>query len=93
MVSYEYKCEVWAKLEFLDEVDPKQFKKDVANGMPTDELIEKYGEFDFSYDPNSERMLTPKEDSDEATIQVWEDDKKLLWDNSPDVKWSDTLKK
>ncbi len=92
MVSYEYKCEIWVTIDFLNEdIDPEQFKKDVASGMTTGDLIEKYGDVEFSYDPNSERMLTPKEDSDEATEQVWKDDKELLWDNAPNVKWSDNI--
>lgn len=86
MFKIERKVKVWTTMEFLNEnIDPEQFKKDVVNGMSENDLIEKYGDVNFSYDPNTERALSPKENGDEPTTQIFIDNN-LIWDNDPDLQ-------
>lgn len=85
----DYLCKVWGRLHFSEDTDMNKVIEKLEQGYLPSELCDDselgFQEFEFLVD--SEEYLSPSENQDCHTIEVWEDidDREtytnLVWDN------------
>lgn len=83
MAKLDYKASGWASITFKDELIPQVVEK-LQEGYQVAELYDVFGD-DLLYhpiDPDTESMMTPIENNENPTIQIFDNEGVINYDNS-----------
>lgn len=80
----DYKATIWGRLYFEEDTDMQKIIKKLEEGFLPSELCDdeslKFSHFEHLFD--TEEYITPKENNDEPTIEVYENsNNERIWNN------------
>jgi hypothetical protein len=83
MKYVDYKATIWGRMTFSDDADMNKVIEKLNSGHLPAELSDdaelKFETFHFLDD--TEEYITPEENNGCHTIEVYDDDYKMIWDN------------
>ena len=84
----DVKVTLWKRVELPDDMPVEEAVaiiegNDPINSFFEPELQEKYSDFSFHYDEieNTEEDMTIEENNNQSTLQLLDDDDKIIWQN------------
>ena len=80
----DYKATIWGRLYFEEDTDMQKIIKKLEEGFLPSELCDdeslKFSHFEYLFD--TEEYITPKENNNEPTIEVYENsNNECIWNN------------
>ena len=90
MAHIDVKCTIWTRYHLPDDADVNKIIEKLEEGKSAEDAItivvpEDFGENGLEYETlnTTEEYMTLEDNDFQATIQVFEDERTLLWDNEP----------
>jgi len=83
MKYVDYKATIWGRLTFSDDADMNKVIEKLNDGLlPAEIACEEELKFrTFHFLDDTEEHMTPEENNGCHTIEVYDDDNKMIWDN------------
>ena len=83
MKYVDYKATIWGRLTFSDDADMNKVIEKLNSGhLPGEIACEEELKFRaFHFLDDTEEHMTPEENNGRHTIEVYDDDNEMIWDN------------
>lgn len=84
MAYFDIKVSVWQRIEIPEEVDPQTVIEYFRQHTGTGNIYE-IGIDSSTYETihDSEEELQPEDNEGDSTVEVYDDNKQLIWNNKP----------